>query len=142
MRQLRATVSVTAFSSQQQLQLDTQTLYALSLAALLKNAGFDVSFAAIGTSWDDPFSADSIVPVARFNSLANPNATFNDMYDKIERGWMRVMWEWREWRLSDVITYDFYVIIDTYNVVEAVDRRLDTTTPFNVIYVDGLTKLP
>jgi hypothetical protein len=138
MRQLR----VTAFSPQQQLQLDTQTLYALSLAALLKNAGFDVSFAAIGTSWDDPFSADSIVPVARFNSLANPNATFNDMYDKIERGWMRVMWEWREWRLSDVITYDFYVIIDTYNVVEAVDRRLDTTTPFNVIYVDGLTKLP
>jgi len=138
MRQLR----VTAFSPQQQLQLDTETLYALSLAALLKNAGFDVSFTAIGTSWDDPFSADSIIPVVRFNSLANPNATFNDMYDKIERGWMRVMWEWREWRLSDVITYDFYVIIDTYNVVEAVDRQLSTTTPFNVIYIDGVTKLP
>jgi biopolymer transport protein ExbB/TolQ len=138
MRQLRTTT----FSPQQQLRLDTQTLYALSLAALLKNAGFDVSFAAIGTSWDDPFSANSIMPVVRFNSLRNPNATFYDMFNKIERGWMHVIWEWREWRLSDIVTYSFYVIIDTYNVVEAVDRRLGTTTPFNVIYVDGVTKLP
>lgn len=138
MRQLRATVSVTAFSLQQQLQLDTETLYALSLAALLKNAGFDVSFTAIGTSWSDPFSANSIMPVVRFNSLRNPNATFNDMYDKIKKGWMDVMWLSR----SSYGGYDFYVIIDTYNVVEAVDRQLDTTTYFNVIYVDGLTKLP
>jgi len=138
MRQLRAT----AFSPQQQLQLDTQTLYALSLAALLKNAGFDVSFAAIGTSRDDPFDASSIIPVVRFNSLRNPNATFYDMFNKINMGWMRVIWEWREWRLSDVVTYFFYVVIDTYNVVEAVDRQLSTTTPFNVIYVDGVTKLP
>jgi flagellar motor protein MotB len=138
MRQLR----VTAFSPQQQLRLDTRTLYALSLAALLKNAGFDVSFAAIGTSWDDPFSADSIVPVVRFNSLRNPEATFSDMFNKIEKGWMHVIWEWREWRLSNVVTYSFYVVIDTYNVVEAVDRQLSTKTPFNVIYVDGLTKLP
>ncbi len=138
MRQLRAT----AFSPQQQLQLDTRTLYALSLAALLKNAGFDVSFAAIGTSWDDPFDASSIIPVVRFNSIINPNATFSDMFNKIEKGWMRVMWEWREWKLFDVVTYSFYVVIDTYNVVEAVDRQLSTTTPFNVIYVDGVTKLP
>jgi len=138
MRQLRATVSVTAFSPQQQLQLDTQTLYALSLAALLKNAGFDVSFTAIGTRWDDPFSADSIIPVVRFNSLINPNDTFNDMYDKIKKGWMDVIWTSR----SSYVGYDFYVIIDTYNVVDAVDRQLDTTTPFNVIYIDGLTKLP
>ena len=134
MRQLRAT----AFSPQQQLQLDTQTLYALSLAALLKNAGFDVSFTAIGTSLSDPFDASSIIPVVRFNSLRNPNATLNDMFNKIERGWMHVMWLPR----SSYVGYDFYVVIDTYNVVEAVDRRLDTTTPFNVIYVDGLTKLP
>jgi hypothetical protein len=134
MRQLRAT----AFSPQQQLQLDTQTLYALSLAALLKNAGFDVSFTAIGTSWSDPFSADSIMPVVRFHSLINPNATFSDMFNKIERGWMHVMWLPR----SSYVGYDFYVIIDTYNVVKAVDRQLDTTTYFNVIYIDGLTKLP
>jgi biopolymer transport protein ExbB/TolQ len=134
MRQLRAT----AFSPQQQLQLDTQTLYALSLAALLKNAGFDVSFAAIGTSWDDPFSINSIMPVVRFNSLRNPNATFSDMFDKIKKGWMNVMSLSR----SSYVGYDFYVVIDTYNVVEAVDRRLDSTTPFNVIYVDGVTKLP
>ena len=137
MRQLRAT----AFSPQQ-LQLDTETLYALSLAALLKNAGFDVSFTAIGTSWDDPFSADSIIPVVRFSSLRNPNATFSDMFNKIEKGWMHVIWEWRERRLSDVVTYSFYVVIDTYNVVEVVDRQLDSRTPFNVIYVDGVTKLP
>ena len=64
------------------------------------------------------------------------------MFNKIERGWMHVIWEWREWRLSDIVTYSFYVIIDTYNVVEAVDRQPSTTTPFNVIYVDGITKLP
>jgi len=133
MRQLR----VTAFSPQQQLQLDTQTLYALSLAALLKNAGFDVSFAAICTSWDDPFDASSIIPVVRLNSLRDPNATFYDMFNKIKMGWMHVMSLSR----SSYVGYNFYVVINTYNVVEAVDRRLDTTTPFNVIYVDGLTKL-
>ena len=138
MRQLRAT----AFSPQLQLRLDTQTLYALSLAALLKNAGFDVSFAAIGTSWDDPFDASSIIPVVRFNSIINPNATFSDMFNKINMGWMHVIWEWRERRLFNVVTYSFYVVIDTYNVVEVVDRQLDSKTPFNVIYVDGLTKLP
>jgi uncharacterized protein YdhG (YjbR/CyaY superfamily) len=133
MRQLRAT----AFSPQQ-LQLDTQTLYALSLAALLKNAGFDVSFAAIATNWDDPFSTDSIMPVVRFFSLGNPNATFYDMFDKIKMGWMHVMSLSR----SSHVGYYFYVVINTYNVVEAVDQRLGTTTPFNVIYVDGVTKLP
>jgi hypothetical protein len=139
MRQLR----VTAFSPQQQLQLDTQTLYALSLAALLKNAGFDVSFAAIGTSWDDPFSANSIMPVVRFFSIRNPNATFYDMFNKIEKGWMRVM-TFSRLPPPDALEpyYEFYVIIDTYNVVNAVDRQLSTTTPFNVIYVDGVTKLP
>jgi biopolymer transport protein ExbB/TolQ len=134
MRQLRAT----AFSPQQQLRLDTQTLYALSLAALLKNAGFDVSFTAIGTSWDDPFSANSIMPVVRFNSLRDPNATFYDMFDKIKQVWMNVMSLSR----SSYVGYNFYVVINTYNVVEAVDRQLSTTTPFNVIYVDGVTKLP
>jgi hypothetical protein len=140
MRQLRATVSVTAFSPQQQLQLDTETLYALSLAALLKNAGFDVSFAAIGTSWDDPLSANSIMPVVRFNSLRNLNATFDNMFKEINpiMGWMHYMYEWR----SSYVGYDFYVVIDTYNVVKAVDRQLSTTTPFNVIYVDGVTELP
>ena len=134
MRQL----SATAFSPQQQLQLDTQTLYALSLAALLKDAGFNVSFVAIGTSWSDPFGADSIVPVVRFYSLINPNATFDNMFNKINMGWMRVMTTSR----SSYVGYDFYVIIDTYNVVNAVDRQLSTTTPFNVIYIDGVTKLP
>jgi len=133
MRQLRA-----AAPSQQQLRLDTETLYALSLAALLKNAGFDVSFAAIGTYWGDPFSADSIMPVVRFHSLRNPNATFDNMFKEINMGWMHYMSEWR----SSYGGYDFYVVIDTYNVVKAVDRQLGTTTPFNVIYVDGLTKLP
>jgi biopolymer transport protein ExbB/TolQ len=133
MRQLRAT----AFSPQQ-LQLDAQTLYALSLAALLKNAGFDVSFTAIGTSWSDPFDANSIIPVVRFNSIINPNPTFYDMFDEIEQVWMHFMSTSR----SSHAGYDFYVVINTYGVVEAVDRQLDSTTTFNVIYVDGVTKLP
>ena len=52
--------------------------------------------------------------------------------------WMNVMSLSR----SSYVGYYFYVVIDTYNVVEAVDRRLGTTTPFNVIYIDGVTKLP
>ena len=134
MRWLRTSVSST------HLQLDTQTLYALSLAALLKNAGFDVSFAAIGTSWGNPFDANSFVPVVRFRSSRNPNATFYDMFNKLsdDINWIHVM------TLSKPSHdgYVFYVIIDTYNVVEAVDRQLSTTTPFNVIYVDGVTEPP
>jgi hypothetical protein len=133
MRQLRATAS-----SQQRLRLDTQTLYALSLAALLKNAGFDVSFAAIGTSWSDPFGSDSIVPVVRFHSLINPNATFYNMLNKIKQAWIHAT----SLSISSYVGYDFYVVINTYNVVEAVDRWLGTMTPFNVIYVDGVTELP
>jgi len=134
MHQLRTSASST------QLQLDTRTLYALSLAALLKNAGFDVSFAAIGTSWDNPFDANSFVPVVRFRSSRNPNATFYDMFDKLSSdiNWMHVM----TLSKSSYDGYDFYVIIDTYNVVEKVDRQLSTMVPFNVIYVDGATELP
>jgi len=140
MRQLRAAVP-----SQQQLRLDTQTLYALSLAALLKNAGFDPSFAAISTRWDDPFNADSIVPVVWFSYVTSgvyPNATFYDMFKKIKMGWMNVMTFTRIPPGVPGLYYEFYVIIDTYNVVNVVDRRLDSTTPLNVIYVPGLTKLP
>jgi hypothetical protein len=126
-----------AFSPQQQLKLYTRTLYALSLAALLTDAGFDVSLAAIGTRWDDPFNADTIVPVVRFHSLEDPSATFDDMLNKIERGWMNVVRE----LLSSDVGNDFYVIIDTYNVDRVVDRQLSTTY-FNVIYVDGVTELP
>jgi len=134
MHQLRTSVSSA------RLQLDTRTLYALSLAAVLKNAGFDVSFAAVGTSWDNPFDANSLVPVVRFRSSRNPNATFYDMFNKLsdDIDWMHVM------TLSKPShdDYDFYVIIDTYNVVDAVDRQLSVTTPFNVIYVDGVTEPP
>jgi flagellar hook-basal body complex protein FliE len=134
MHQLRTSVSST------QLQLDTRTLYALSLAALLKNTGFDVFFAAIGTSWDNPFDANSFVPVVRFRSSRNPNATFYDMFNKLsgDINWMHVM----TLSKSSYDGYDFYVIIDTYNVVETVDRQLSATTPFNVIYVDGVTEPP
>jgi hypothetical protein len=134
MHQLRTSVSST------QLQLDTRMLYALSLAALLKNAGFDVSFAAIGTRWDNPFDVDSFVPVVRFRSSRNPNATFYDMLNKLgdDINWIHVM----TLSKSSYDGYDFYVIIDTYNVVEKVDRQLSTMTPFNVIYVDSATELP
>jgi hypothetical protein len=78
------------------------------------------------------------MPVVRFFSLINPNATFSDMFDKIKKGWMHVMWTSR----SSYVGYYFYVVINTYNVVKVVDRQLSTTTPFNVIYVDGVTELP
>jgi hypothetical protein len=127
-----------AFFPQQHLKLYIRTLYALSLAALLTDAGFDASLAAIGTRWSDPFNADSIVPVVRFSSRTDPSATFSDMLNKIKMGWMNVMSLSR----SSYVGYDFYVVIDTYNVDRVVDRQLSTKMPFNVIYVDGVTKLP
>jgi hypothetical protein len=60
------------------------------------------------------------------------------MFEQVPMGWMRVMWRHESLHTG----YDFYVVIDTYNVIQAVDRRLDTTTTFNVIYVDGVTRLP
>jgi hypothetical protein len=137
-------LSATAFSPQQQLQLDTQTLYALSLAALLKDAGFNVSFAAIGTDLDNPFNATSIIPVVQFYSTIDPNDTFSGMFSMIPTGWMHVIWIPKPLAapFTSITGYNFYVIIDTYNVVMAVDRQLSTTTPFNVIYIDGVTKLP
>jgi hypothetical protein len=74
--------------------------------------------------------------------MINPNATFYDMFKKIKMGWMNVMTFSRPPPPGVPAGYEFYVIIDTYNVVNAVDHQLDITTPFNVICVPGLTKLP
>jgi len=141
MRQLEQRgAAAVAFSPQP--RLDIQTLYALSLAALLRSAGFNVSFTAIGTSWKDPLEPSSIIVAVRFFSHTNPNATFSRMFEQIPAGWMQVMWTWQPWYVTGLKLGDFYVLINTYNIVEVVDRGLKTTTPFNVIYVDGITALP
>jgi hypothetical protein len=117
--------------------LDKPTLYALSLAALLKDAGFDVSFAAIGADFENPFTPHSAIVRIRFTSASLANYTIFDYYDVLPKGWMHIM----TYQSKILAIYDVFVLIDTYNVVRVVDRGLETTIPFNVIYIDGVTKL-
>lgn len=123
------------------LNLTRDVLYALSLAALLKSAGLEVSFAAISTSWKEPLRPASIVPVVKFTSpISTPllNNTYNIMYEVIEPiGWIHTMW----WHSRDVWGQVLYVLLDTYNVIERVDYGRKTTVPFNVIYVPEVTRL-
>ncbi|MGC8974384.1 MAG: hypothetical protein ACP5KY_09350, partial [Thermoproteus sp.] len=105
--------------------------------ALLKDAGFDVSFAAIGTDFEDPFTPSSAIVSVKFTSTLPANSTIYGYYDMLPMGWMRIMTY--QPKISE--GYEIFVLIDTYHVVETVDRGLKTTTPFNVIYVDGVTKL-
>ncbi|MGC9052200.1 hypothetical protein, partial [Pyrobaculum sp.] len=117
--------------------LDKPILYALSLAALLKDAGFDVSFAAIGADWIDPFTPSSAIVSVKFTSASLANYTIFDYYDVLPKGWMHIM----TLQSEKYAGYEISVLIDTYNVVSAVDRGLEITTAFNVIYIDGVTKL-
>ncbi|MCU7788336.1 hypothetical protein ODS41_10485 [Pyrobaculum sp. 3827-6] len=117
--------------------LDKHTLYALSLAALLKDAGFDVSFAAIGTDWKDPFTPHSAIVSVKFTSASLANYTIYEYFGRLPTGWMHIM----TYQSKIFAIYDIYVLIDTYNVVRVVDRGLEITTAFNVIYIDGVTKL-
>ncbi|MGB9705970.1 MAG: hypothetical protein ACPL3C_11010, partial [Pyrobaculum sp.] len=51
----------------------------------------------------------------------------------------RVLIRTQEFKRST--SYETYVLIDTYNIVNIVDKGLSTTEPYNVIFIDGLTTL-
>lgn len=119
------------------IKLSTDILYALSLAALLKDAGFDVSFTAIGTDWEDPLKPSSAIVQVRFTSIRPANNTLYNFHEILPTGWMHIAWYQRESRFN----YELIVLIDTYNVIRIIDLGRDTTIPYNVIFVDGITKL-
>jgi len=120
---------------------DTRLLYALSLAALLRDAGFDVSFTAIGVSFANPFEPDSAIVQIRFSALEPIEQVFWDYYYTLPQTWLHVITYHIERNKDNIVMYELYVLIDTYNVIEAVDNAEELITDFNVIYVDGVTEL-
>jgi hypothetical protein len=117
--------------------LDKPTLYALSLAALLKDAGFDVSFAAVGNSWENPLAPSSAIVRVKFISDLGANSTVHSYSKALPIGTILV----RTQVVKRPTSYETYVLIDTYNIVNIVDKGLSTTEPYNVIFIDGLTTL-
>lgn len=111
------------------LTTDVDALRALSLGTLLRDAGFNVSFAAVRTNyvtdWEDPFKVSTVILLVRFQSLTAPNATFWKIYNSVPRR----PWVWTYQRPS-TDGFEYYVLIDT------------STQVYNVVYVDGVTKLP
>jgi len=108
---------------------DVDALLALSLAALLREAGFNVSFAAVRTDyvtdWEDPLTPSSVVLLVKFHSSTAPNATFWKIYRQIPAK----PWVWTYQRPS-AGGFDYYVLVDT------------STQVFDVVYIDEVTKLP
>ncbi|MEL9989828.1 MAG: hypothetical protein QXP98_04320 [Thermoproteus sp.] len=118
--------------------LTTVQAYSLSLAALLKAAGFNVTFAAVSSSLVDPFKPDSVQVAVVFNSAIDPTNIFYNYFDTLPvRG--NVITDTLP--LSNNI-YKFYVLIDTYYVHDIYDLNEPGSTRFNIIYLDGVTQLP
>ena len=128
--------------------IPTQDAYALSLAALLKSAGFgargggphflyttptDVVLAAIGRGIPrDLFKPIGVIPGIYINART--------LYDLVRQYFntlaitpMSIRW------ISD--TTGLILLVDTYNVYTT-DIGKENIVPFNVIYVEGYTELP
>ncbi|MEL9991888.1 MAG: hypothetical protein QXP98_05095 [Thermoproteus sp.] len=118
--------------------LTTVEAYTLSLAALLKSAGFDVTFAAVSTSYVNPFSPDSAQVAVVFNSAVDPTDTFYSYLDTLPIRGYHVITSTQQASGG----YNFYVIIDTYYVHDIYDLGKSSYTVYNVIYLDGETQLP
>lgn len=126
-------------------------LYALSLAALYRSAGFEVSLSAIGTSWETPMKPSAVLPMVKVTdtllfALDIPlNRSISNMINEIPYiGWLNVMWQYyTEERPPLIGKFEYlYLLIDTYNLAYR-DESSERTTkvPFNVIYVPEVTKL-
>ncbi len=111
--------------------------YALSLYALLKDAGFNVTFAIVNTRWDKPCTPMEVVPVVRFSNADKAHQLLRRMVDEVGVKISYKTFCTRGWRnYCD----DLYVLIDTYNVFT--EDRGYTAEPIEVIYVERLTQIP
>ncbi|MEM4732220.1 MAG: hypothetical protein QXO48_03645 [Desulfurococcaceae archaeon] len=125
--------------------LSTQEAYALSLAALLRSAGFGatpapafttatpgVSFAAISFS-KYPLDPISVIVSLTLPTQTNPRDIYNTLFNTLPMGWIHTI---------TIYTGDaFIILVDTYNVYERLDRD-ESSSYFNIIYIDGYTTLP
>ncbi|MEM4964847.1 MAG: hypothetical protein QXT13_11950 [Pyrobaculum sp.] len=126
--------------------LSTQEAYALSLAALLRSAGFGttpapafatatpgVSFAAISFT-KYPLDPISVIVSLTLPTQTNPEDIYYTFYDILPKGLMYTV---------TIYSGDaFIILVDTYNVYKVIDRGDKLLASFNIIYVDGYTTLP
>ncbi len=110
-------------------------MYALSLYALLKDAGFNVTFAVVDTRWDKRCTLMEVVPVVRFSNADEAHQLLRRVVDEVGVKISYKTFCTRSWIYCD----DLYVLIDTYNVF-AEDRGY--AEPIEVLYVEGLTQIP
>jgi len=109
--------------------------YALSLYALLKDAGFNVTFAIVDTRWDEPCRSMKVVPVVRFSNAYEVYQLLKQMVDEVG-----VKISYKTFCTGTWIDCnDFYVLIDTYNVFT---EDHGYAAPIEVRYVEGLTQIP
>ena len=113
-------------------------MYALSLYALLKDAGFNVTFAIVDTRWDEPCRSMKVVPVVRFSKIDFAGEVYQLLRRMVDEVGVKISYKTfctKTWINCD----DLYVLIDTYNVFME-DRG--HAAPIEVLYVEGLTQIP
>ena len=113
-------------------------MYALSLYALLKDAGFNVTFAIVDTRWDKPCTSMKVVPVVRFSKIDFAGDVYQLLRRMVDEVGVKISYKTfctKTWIDCD----DLYVLIDTYNVFME-DRG--HAAPIEVLYVEGLTQIP
>ena len=113
-------------------------MYALSLYALLKDAGFNVTFAIVDTRWDKPCTWMEVVPVVRFSKIDFAGEVYQLLRRMVDEVGVKISYKTfctKTWINCD----DLYVLIDTYNVFME-DRG--HAAPIEVLYVEGLTQIP
>jgi hypothetical protein len=113
-------------------------MYALSLYALLKDAGFNVTFAIVDTRWDKPCTSMKVVPVVRFSKIDFAGDVYQLLRRMVDEMGVKISYKTfctKTWIDCD----DLYVLIDTYNVFME-DRG--HAAPIEVLYVEGLTQIP
>lgn len=119
--------------------LTTVDAYTLSLAAVLKAARLNVTFAAVSTRLINPFSPSTAQVAVVFNSLIDPTETFNQYFNTLPIGG----YSFRTYYIRrNFHVINFYVIINTYYVYEIYDLGKISYTSTNIIYLDGVTELP
>jgi hypothetical protein len=113
-------------------------MYALSLYALLKDAGFNVTFAIVDTRWDEPCTLLEVVPVVRFSKIGFAGEVYQLLRRMVDEVGVKISYKTfctKTWINCD----DLYVLIDTYNVFMEDHGH---AAPIEVLYVEGLTQIP
>lgn len=110
--------------------------YALSLAALLKSAGLNATFAVAGAGPADPLRPVAALPTAVFYAAEDPLPVLADYLNNAPPAPRRFL----PYLQKTPGGYALYVAVDTYYIY-----LRDAGGPggnYTVTYIDGLTRLP